>query len=169
MPKIVPTQPGQTTTRRKFLNRIWALFGVVAAMEFSWFGLLFFNSRKSRNQPTKTESIITVGPIEQFTPGTVYAVSSSQFYLARLDDGGFLALSHTCTHLGCSVLWDEDKGRFVCPCHGSSFSLTGEVLTAPATRPLNFFPLRIEDGIVKVDITTIQKRQRFEPSQVVRL
>ena len=84
-----------------------------------------------------------------------------QFYLARLADGGFLALSRRCTHLGCSIPWDEEKRRFVCPCHGSIFNLAGEVLTGPAPRPLDTFPVRIENGIVKVDVTMAQKRDRF--------
>jgi cytochrome b6-f complex iron-sulfur subunit len=80
-----------------------------------------------------------------------------------------LALSRICTHLGCSVPWDEEKKKFVCPCHGSTFNMTGEVLTAPAPRPLDTYPVRIENGIVKVDISEPQKRQRFDPSQVTKL
>jgi cytochrome b6-f complex iron-sulfur subunit len=169
MSETVPDKCTQTSTRRQFLNRIWALFGIVAVAEFGWLGLSFLDSGRKRNRSAQVNNFITAGPIEQFTPDTVTAIPSGQFYLSRLADGGFLALSRICTHLGCSVPWDEEKGRFVCPCHGSTFSLTGELLTAPAPRPLDFFPVRIENGIVKVDIATAQKRERFEPSQVVRL
>ena len=155
--------------RRQFLNRLWAFFGLVAAVEFGWLGLSFMNSRKERNQPVKRESIIIAGPTERFMPETVTAVPSGQFYLACLADGSLLALSRICTHLGCSVPWDEEKGQFVCPCHGSTFNLTGEVLTAPAPRPLDTYPVRIENGIVKVDISLAQKRDHFEPSQATRL
>ena len=162
-------ETSENPDRRRFLNRLWAFFGVVAAMEFGWLGLSFMNSRKERNQPVKTESIITAGPIERFAPGTVTAVPSGQFYLACLGDGSFLALSRTCTHLGCSVPWDEEKNQFVCPCHGSTFNLTGEVLTAPAPRPLDIYSVRIENGIVRVDTSVSQKRERFEPGQATSL
>jgi cytochrome b6-f complex iron-sulfur subunit len=155
--------------RRQFLNRIWAFCGVVAAAEFGWLGLSFMNSRKERNRPVKTESVVTAGAIEQFAPATVTAVPLGQFYLACLGDGSFLALSRTCTHLGCSVPWDEEKNQFVCPCHGSTFSLTGEVLTAPAPRPLDTYPVRIENGIVKVDTSSPQKRESFDPAQATRI
>ena len=155
--------------RRRFLNRIWVFFGLVAAVEFGWLGLSFMNSRKERNRPDKTERIVSAGSVEQYTPATVTAVPRGQFYLACLADGSFLALSRICTHLGCSVPWDEEKNQFVCPCHGSTFSLNGEVLTAPAPRPLDTYPVRIENGIVKVDISTPQKRERFEQSQATRL
>jgi cytochrome b6-f complex iron-sulfur subunit len=155
--------------RRQFLNRLWAFFGIVAAAEFAWLGLSFMNSRKERNRPAKAESIVAAGSVEQFTPATVTAVPIGQFYLACLGDGSFLALSRTCTHLGCSVPWDEEKNQFVCPCHGSTFTLTGEVLTAPAPRPLDFYPVRIENGIVKVDTSSPQKRERFETTQAARI
>jgi|LGOV01.1.fsa_nt_gb nitrite reductase/ring-hydroxylating ferredoxin subunit len=159
----------ENPSRRLFLNRVWAFFGLIAAAEFGWIGLSFMNSRKERNRPVKTESIITAGTVEQFTPATVTAVPLGQFYLACLADGSFLALSRTCTHLGCSVPWDEEKNQFVCPCHGSTFNLTGEVLTAPAPRPLDIYPVRIENGIVKVDTSAPQKREHFDPAQAVKL
>lgn len=161
----ISSNPG----RRQFLNRLWAFLGLAAVAEFGWLGLSFMNSRKVRNLPAKTESIVTAGAIEKFTPATVTAIPLGQFYLACLADGSFLALSRTCTHLGCSVPWDEAKNQFVCPCHGSTFSMSGEVLTAPAPRPLDTFPVRIENGIVKVDVSTSRKRERFEPSQAARI
>jgi len=163
------TETTESPDRRRFLNRCWAFFGIVAAAEFGWLGLSFMNSRKERNRPAKTESIVSAGSVELFTPGTVTAVPLGQFYLACLGDGSFLALSRTCTHLGCSVPWDEEKNQFVCPCHGSTFDLTGEVLTAPAPRPLDTYPVRIENGIVKVDTSVTQKRERFEPGQATRI
>lgn len=169
---MVGNQKNETTenpARRQFLNRIWAFFGLVAAAEFGWLGLSFMNSRKERNRPIKTESIVTAGAVELFTPGMVTAVPLGQFYLACLADGSLLALSRTCTHLGCSVPWDEEKNRFVCPCHGSTFTLTGEVLTAPAPRPLDIYPVRIENGIVKVDTSSPLKRERFEPAQATKI
>ena len=56
----------------------------------------------------------------------------------------------------------------MCPCHASSFDITGDVLSPPAPRPLDIFPVRIENDIVKVDIRKATKRQTFTSSQVVR-
>jgi Rieske Fe-S protein len=163
------TETDPSMSRRNFLNRIWAFLGLVAAGEVGWLGLSFMNSRKKRNQPVKTESIITAGPMERFKPETVTAIPSGQFYLACLADGSYLAMSRTCTHLGCSVAWDDEKNRFVCPCHGSTFNLNGEALTAPAPRPLDTYPVRIENGIIKVDIASSRKRERFDPDQATKI
>lgn len=159
----------KNTSRRSFLNRLWALLGVLALTEFSWLGVSTFRARRNRQQVGKKDTIIVAGSMDNFKPNTVTAIPQGQFYLACLEDGSFLAMSRTCTHLGCSVPWDEKEHKFICPCHGSTFSLTGEVLTAPAPRPLDTFPVRIENRIIKVNIAQPRKRDRFEPSQTTGL
>jgi len=58
------------------------------------------------------------------------------------------ALSLTCTHLGCIV--NVTPTGLVCPCHGSTFSRRGEVLSGPATRRLDRFKVRVEGDHVVV-------------------
>jgi cytochrome b6-f complex iron-sulfur subunit len=110
--------------------------------------------------------VVVAGPLERFEPNSVTAFPRGKFYLARLENGGFLALSRVCTHLGCTVPWSEEEGRFVCPCHSSSFDITGTVLGPPAPRPLDLYPVRIENGVVKVDTRRPLRRGWFDPSQV---
>jgi cytochrome b6-f complex iron-sulfur subunit len=109
------------------------------------------------------------GPVAEFTPSSVRAFPAGRFYLVRLADGGFLALSSRCTHLGCTVPWSEKTGTFPCPCHASSFDRKGEVLSPPAPRPLDLFPVIIDGGVVKVDTSRRIERSRFEPGQVAYL
>jgi cytochrome b6-f complex iron-sulfur subunit len=99
---------------------------------------------------------------------TVTAFPAGRFYLARLTDGGFLALGRECTHLGCTVPWSRSEGLFVCPCHASTFDITGQVLGPPATRPLDLLAVRIENGVVKVDPVQRTRRGEFRADQVVR-
>jgi len=107
-------------------------------------------------------------PVERLAPGSVTAFPEGRFYLARLEDGGFLALDRTCTHLGCAVPWVSSQKRFVCPCHASAFDIRGDVLSPPAPRALDLLPVRIENGIVKVETGRPIRRQRFERDQVTR-
>jgi Rieske Fe-S protein len=161
--------PAAAPDRRRFFKWLWTCLGLAAAAQFGWIALSFLVSRKDRHAAVAAARIVAAGPIDQFAPATVTPIPSGQFFLARLEDGGFLALSRTCTHLGCSLHWDGEKNRFQCPCHGSSFGLTGEVLSAPATRPLDYYPVRIENGIVKVDAALPRRRDRFEPAQATRI
>lgn len=56
--------------------------------------------------------------------------------VANTGGGNYVALSSICTHEGCTVDYSSGAGKFVCPCHGSSFTTSGSVVTGPATSPL---------------------------------
>jgi cytochrome b6-f complex iron-sulfur subunit len=152
------------STRRGFLGRAWLALGGVALVEYVWLGFEFLRPPR---ETTATLPVVAAGPLEAFDPGSVTAFPEGKFYLVRLDDGGFLALSRTCTHLGCTVPWVEEEGRFLCPCHASAFDRRGVVETPPAPRPLDVHPVRIENGIVKVDLGRTIRRNGFDPAQVV--
>jgi cytochrome b6-f complex iron-sulfur subunit len=155
-------------SRRSFLGKLWFLLGGVALAEAFWLAGDFLRPRNRRTRKGKASSLVVAGPVDRFEEGTVTAFREGRFYLARLEDGGFLALHRECTHLGCTVPWRQDEGRFICPCHASSFDIHGDVLSAPAPRPLDLFAVRIENGIVKVDTSAPRKRSVFSPNQVVR-
>ena len=152
--------------RRRFLSRLWMLLIGALAFELAWIASSFLRPR-GRTAATEAD-LFVAGPADSFAPGSVTAFPDGRFYLARLDDGGFLALDRTCTHLGCTVPWNPETARFDCPCHASSFDISGEVLSPPAPRPLDLYTVRIENGVVKVDIERRVRRSEFDPSQAVR-
>ncbi len=159
-------EPQEQPTRRGFLGRLWLLLGGVALLEAAWVVAEFLKPR--RRQPVADDAAVFVaGPIERFQPGTVTAFPEGRFYLARLEQGGFLALNRECTHLGCTVPWVAEEGRFICPCHASSFDITGDVLSPPAPRPLDVFPVRIENDVVKVELGEPIRRQKVVGTRTV--
>ena len=55
----------------------------------------------------------------------------------RSDAGKVTLLSPICTHMGCVVGWNDAESTWDCPCHGSRFTPTGDVLSGPAESPLS--------------------------------
>lgn len=154
-------------TRRDYLRTAWKALGLIAAAELAT-GLVAFLWPRARGEAERAAAV-EAGPVAEFTPISVTAFPRGRFYLVRLADGGFLALSSRCTHLGCTVPWDDRTRTFPCPCHASVFDMTGNVQGPPAPRALDLFPVRIEAGVVKVDTRHRIQRPRFERSQVTYL
>jgi Rieske Fe-S protein len=57
--------------------------------------------------------------------------------------GEIHAVSARCPHLGCIVSWNPVETSWDCPCHGSRFTVDGEVLQGPAVRDLEKKELKL--------------------------
>lgn len=156
----------RTHSRRSFLNRLWLIIGGLAFAELLAMVFVFFKPSKPDTEHSEGESIITAGPAENFEPGTVTAFVAGKFYLARLEDGGFLAMSRRCTHLSCTVPWVSAEKKFICPCHSSEFDIRGDVANPPAPRALDLYPIEIRNNILMVDTGQPEKRSVFAADQV---
>lgn len=155
-----------TTGRRNVMVRIWQALAALASLELLWVAGSLLKSRRANRDKAQTNThLIAVGNVDQFKPGEVKGIPQGGFYLVRQEDGSFLALSKTCTHLGCTVPWNKEKQQFTCPCHGSTFDSKGLVMAAPATRPLDYYPLKIENGQIWVNLAAAIKRDGLASSQ----
>jgi menaquinol-cytochrome c reductase iron-sulfur subunit len=74
----------------------------------------------------------------------------------RKDDQNVVAYTPQCTHLGCAYHWEDKDNNFLCPCHTSTFSIDGKVLTGPAPRPLDRYVTKIDQGKILIG-TEIQR------------
>ena len=68
--------------------------------------------------------------------GRIVSLDGERAAAYRSEDGALVALSATCTHLGCIVSWNTAEKTWDCPCHGSRFDTKGKVIQGPAVKDL---------------------------------
>jgi cytochrome b6-f complex iron-sulfur subunit len=59
-------------------------------------------------------------------------------------------LRPVCTHLGCTVDWNQEQKHFVCPCHGSQYDSQGRVVHGPAKRSLPLVTVVVKQNQIRL-------------------
>lgn len=130
--------------RRDFLG-LASLGSALAALGFAALGMLRLPKAAVLSSPSKK---FRVSLPESLAAGAAYVPAGRSVALFK-DDGGVYAISLICTHLGCIVKSGSDG--FECPCHGSRFTLDGEVTKGPAPAALPWRKVVASGGSYLVD------------------
>ena len=145
-------------SRRDFAKFVTAALSTImgAAMGIPVIGYLIDPALKVQSG----EAWIPLGPLDGFPVGVPKAfsftrsnvngwektVNSYGGFILKKSDSDILALSNRCTHLSCSVNWDEGRQEYTCPCHDAQFDIEGNVNAGPPPTPLDHFETKVEEG-----------------------
>jgi cytochrome b6-f complex iron-sulfur subunit len=135
------------TDRRTILNRLLYLWTGLTALP-----LISAVVRYIVPPQRNFSGTLTVGRVDEIerNSGRILELGGRPVILIRPDDGSVKAFRANCTHLGCIVSYRPDREDIYCGCHGSIFTLEGEPVSGPATRPLRALPITIENDTVRV-------------------
>ncbi|MGJ0430466.1 FAD-dependent oxidoreductase [Methylobacter sp.] len=64
--------------------------------------------------------------------GKTIDIKGEKFAVYRDEAGELHQVSAVCTHMKCIVNWNEEEKSWDCPCHGSRFTVDGQVIEGPA-------------------------------------
>jgi Rieske Fe-S protein len=90
----------------------------------------------------------TVGrTVDDLAPGHggLVDVDGRRLAVYKAEDGSLVALSPRCTHMGCTVDWNDADATWDCPCHGSRYAKEGRVIQGPAKEDLDRASLATPD------------------------
>lgn len=146
-------------TRRQFSFIVVGAWGLVAlASGIVMAALQSFMVPKVTKEPPSTFRAGRPGDYSE--PGVYTKLKNSRkVWIIHLDDGKLIALSTTCTHLGCIPNWLPADGKFKCPCHGSGFYMDGVNFEGPAPRPLERVKISLDGEYVVVDKSKIYRQE----------
>lgn len=85
--------------------------------------------------------------LAELAPGEAKLVKyeGKSIALYKDDNGGIHAVDPVCPHAKCYVGWNHAEQSWDCPCHGSRFSIDGEMLTGPTVADLDRVDLTDND------------------------
>src|SRR4051812_40455745 len=167
-PSVQPTPTPQTPpsasgelSRRSFLKLGWGAFlGFLAASGGATLKFMFPNVLY---EPPET---FKAGKPEDYSEGVSLRWTKSQrVWMIRTQEEGrdvLYAMWARCTHLGCTPNWFQAETRFRCPCHGSNYTIYGDVIAGPAPKPLYRCSIRLlPSGEILVDKSVLEDRPQL--------
>lgn len=129
--------------RREFLNLAWLASLGFLTVNLAGITFLFAMPRFKEGEfgGVHTTGKVSDLPAAGSAPENLPKV---KMWLSNTEQG-LAAIYKVCTHLGCLYNWNNQEGKFICPCHGSEFELNGNYLRGPAPRSLDRFIIQIVD------------------------
>ena len=100
-----------------------------------------------------SETRVAVAATADLPPGqgAVYSVANKPVIVIHTSDDSYVALSATCTHLGCILFWHEQRQVIACPCHEAYFNTNGAVISGPPPAPLVPYRVQVEGDQIYVE------------------
>ena len=155
--------PVSMPERRSFLGAVLAAAGglITAALAVPLVRFVTFPLRDAAEEASWSD----VGKIDKFrslTQPVAHAIDVKSIdgwrstvvqngvYVVPTGNGGLKVLSSVCPHLGCAVRWVDKQDRFICPCHGGTFTNMGVHISGPPLRAMDELESKVEDGVLRV-------------------
>jgi Rieske Fe-S protein len=135
--------------RRTLLR--WLLGGGFTASVLSF----LYPAVKFMNPPTVPEAStneVSAGKVQDLKPtsGKIVKFGSRPALLIRVSETEWRAYSAICTHLNCTVQFQDSTRQIWCACHNGFYDLNGKVVSGPPPRPLEEYAVHIrgEDVVI---------------------
>jgi cytochrome b6-f complex iron-sulfur subunit len=126
--------------RRSFLKLLASLLGATALGTLLYPLVRFLLPVESAARFKHLEVPASQVPLNGFKD---LLIGETPAIIVHTQGKGFIALSRVCTHLGCLVKYHPEKQIFICPCHGGTFDLEGNVISGPPPRPLPKYAVKV--------------------------
>ncbi len=135
--------------RRSILR--WLLGGGFTAsiVSFLYPAVRFMNPP---SVPEASVNEVSAGKTADFKPnsGKIVKFGSRPALLVRVGENDWKAFSAVCTHLNCTVQYQENSHQIWCACHNGMYDLNGKVVSGPPPAGLEEYAVRVRGDEVVI-------------------
>lgn len=135
--------------RRKWINLFLggSILGTVGSFLYPVIRYLI----PPRQDQTQTRRVVAARAGE-LAPNSakLFRFGAQPALLVHTAEGELRAFSAICTHLTCTVGYEEETGTLLCPCHNGRFDLAGNVISGPPPRPLEAYDVEVRANEILV-------------------
>ena len=133
----------------------WILSGGVAASLASF----FYPVIRFINPPHIAEAAVDevlAGKVQDLKvrSGKLVKFGNKPALLVRVTETEWKAFSAVCTHLNCTVQYQESSSQIWCACHNGYYDLTGRAVSGPPPKALDEYTVRIRGDEVVISRRT---------------
>ncbi len=141
--------PRQVLSRRVFLQYLLK-GGVVALFGATLYPMLRY-LWPPRGVESSVSSVVAAKSGELATNAAkIFRFGNRPGILLHTPRGELKAFSAVCTHLNCTVQYDDEASVIWCACHNGTFDLNGQVISGPPPRPLEAYQVNVRGDEVVV-------------------
>lgn len=142
MSSMLRDGPNGPVPRRRFLE-IFLNTSVGALVAAIVFPVLRFLSPPRIQEDVGTR--VLAGKVSELaqTKWKIFPFGSQPGILVEKAPGEYAAFTATCTHLECTVQFEESSKRIWCACHNGYFDLQGRNVAGPPPHPLTPFTVQV--------------------------
>ncbi len=132
----------------------WLLGGGFTASILSF----LYPAIRFMNPPPIPEAAVneaSAGKVQDLKPnsGKIVKFGSRPVLLIRVSDTEWKAFSAICTHLNCTVQFQQSSHQIWCACHNGFYNLNGQVVSGLPPRPLDEYTVHIRGEEVVISRT----------------
>jgi Rieske Fe-S protein len=137
-----------TQNRRTLLS--WLLGGgTVASLASFFYPVIRFLSPPQMSEAAVNE--VAAGKVQDLKPnsGKIVKFGNKPALLVRVSETEWKAFTAVCTHLNCTVQYQESTRQIWCACHNGTYDMSGRVVSGPPPKPLDEFTVQVRgDDVV---------------------
>jgi cytochrome b6-f complex iron-sulfur subunit len=139
--------------RRSLLRWLLGSGFIASIVSFLYPAVKFMNPPEV---PEASTNEVAAGKVQDLRPNTgkIVKFGSRPALLVRVSDTEWRAFSAICTHLNCTVQFQDSTHQIWCACHNGLYDLNGRVVSGPPPKPLEQYTVHVRGDELVISRST---------------